>query len=398
MAKIKDDNSFNWEDPFLLDKQLDDEQRMIRDTAHAYAQERLEPRVRDAYRNESTEPAIFREMGEMGLLGVTVPEEYGGVGASYVSYGLIAREIERVDSGYRSMASVQSSLVIHPIYAYGSEEQRRKYLPKLISGEYIGCFGLTEPDAGSDPGGMKTRAIKTDNGYLLKGSKMWISNSPIADVFVVWAKSEAHGGKIRGFILEKGMKGLSAPKIEGKLSLRASVTGEIVMEDVEVGEDALLPNTEGLSGPFGCLNRARFGIAWGAMGAAEACWHAARQYGLDRKQFNRPLANTQLFQRKLTEMLTEIALGLQGALRVGQLFDAGDMAPEMISVIKRNNCGKALEIARMARDMHGGNGISDEFPVFRHMCNLETVNTYEGTHDVHALILGRAQTGIQAFC
>ncbi|MHA1128377.1 MAG: acyl-CoA dehydrogenase family protein, partial [Alphaproteobacteria bacterium] len=326
-----------------------------------------------------------------------IPEQYGGTGANYVSYGLVAREVERVDSGYRSMMSVQSSLVMHPIYAYGSEEQRMKYLPKLASGEFIGCFGLTEPDAGSDPNGMRTRAVKTANGYRITGNKMWISNSPIADVFVIWAKSDAHGGKIRGFVLEKGMTGLSAPKIEGKLSLRASITGEIVMDNVEAGEDALLPNTEGLSGPFGCLNRARYGIAWGVMGAAETCWHAARQYGLDRHQFGRPLAQTQLFQKKLADMQTEITLGLQAAFRVGQLFDAGKMAPEMISLIKRNNCGKALDIARHARDMHGGNGISAAFPVMRHMVNLETVNTYEGTHDVHALILGRAQTGLQAF-
>ncbi|WP_194097396.1 acyl-CoA dehydrogenase [Marivivens aquimaris] len=397
MASVKDSNRFEWSDPFLLDQQLGDEERMIRDTAHAYCQDNLAPRVRDAYRNESTDPAIFTEMGELGLLGLTIPEEYGGAGASYTAYGLVAREVERVDSGYRSMMSVQSSLVMYPIHAYGSEEQRQKYLPKLATGEYIGCFGLTEPDAGSDPGGMKTRATKTDGGYVLNGAKMWISNSPIADVFVVWAKSDAHDGKIRGFVLEKGMKGLSAPKIEGKLSLRASITGEIVMDNVEVGEDALLPNAEGLSGPFGCLNRARYGIAWGVMGAAEACWHAARQYGLDRKQFGRPLANTQLYQKKLADMQTEITLGLQAALRVGQLFDAGQMAPEMISLIKRNNCGKALDIARMSRDMHGGNGISDSFPVMRHMVNLETVNTYEGAHDVHALILGRAQTGLQAF-
>ncbi|MEJ2036138.1 MAG: acyl-CoA dehydrogenase, partial [Maritimibacter sp.] len=349
------------------------------------------------FANEETDPSIFAEMGEQGLLGVTIPEEYGGVGAGYVSYGLVAREVERIDSGYRSMMSVQSSLVMHPIYAYGSEEQRKKYLPKLASGEWIGCFGLTEPDAGSDPGGMKTRAEKIDGGYRLIGSKMWISNSPIADVFVVWAKSEAHDGKIRGFVLEKGMKGLSAPKIEGKLSLRASVTGEIVMDNVEVGEDALLPNVEGLKGPFGCLNRARYGIAWGVMGAAEDCWTRALQYGLDRQQFGKPLAQTQLFQKKLADMQTEIALGLQAALRVGRLFDEARAAPEMISLIKRNNCGKALEIARHARDMHGGNGISGEFQVIRHMINLETVNTYEGTHDVHALILGRAQTGLQAF-
>ncbi len=394
---MKDDNTFTWDDPFLLNDQLTEEERMIRDSAHAYAQEKLLPRVEHAFLAEETDPAIFREMGELGLLGVTIPEEYGGIGAGYVSYGLVAREVERVDSGYRSMMSVQSSLVMHPIYAYGSEEQRKKYLPKLASGEWIGCFGLTEPDAGSDPGGMKTRAEKIDGGYRLTGSKMWISNSPIADVFVVWAKSDAHDGKIRGFVLEKGMKGLSAPKIGKKVSLRASITGEIVMEGVEVGEDALLPKAEGLSGPFGCLNRARFGIAWGSMGAAEACWHAARQYGLDRKQFGKPLAQTQLFQKKLADMLTEISIGLQACLRVGRLFDEGKMAPEMISVIKRNNCGKALEIARNARDMHGGNGISAEFHVIRHMVNLETVNTYEGTHDVHALIIGRAQTGLQAF-
>ena len=394
---MKDSNKLVWDDPFLLEQQLTEEERMIRDTANAYAQSKLQPRVREAFRNENTDPAIFTEMGELGLLGVTLPEEYGGIGAGYVSYGLVAREVERVDSGYRSMMSVQSSLVIHPINAYGSEEQKKKYLPKLASGEWIGCFGLTEPDAGSDPGGMKTRAKKTDGGYVLNGSKMWISNSPIADVFVVWAKSEAHDNKIRGFVLEKGMKGLSAPKIEGKLSLRASITGEIVMDNVEVPESAMFSEIEGLAGPFGCLNRARYGIAWGSMGAAEACWHAARQYGLDRKQFNKPLAQTQLFQKKLADMMTEISLGLQAALRVGRLFEDGKMAPEMISIIKRNNCGKALDIARMARDMHGGNGISDEFPVFRHMCNLETVNTYEGAHDVHALILGRAQTGLQAF-
>ena len=388
---------FDWEDAFRLEDQLTEEERMLRDGARAYAQEKLQSRVIAAYREEKTDPAIFREMGEMGLLGVTVPEEYGGIGASYVAYGLVAREVERVDSGYRSMMSVQSSLVMYPIYAYGSEEQRKKYLPKLASGEFIGCFGLTEPDAGSDPAGMKTRATKTANGYVLNGSKMWISNAPIADVFVVWAKSDAHGGKIRGFVLDKGMKGLSAPKIGGKLSLRASVTGEIVMENVEVGEDALLPNVEGLKGPFGCLNRARYGIAWGVLGAAEFCWHAARQYGLDRKQFNRPLAQTQLYQKKLADMMTEISLGLQGALRVGRLMDEAKAAPEMISLVKRNNCGKALDIARMARDMHGGNGIQEDFQIMRHMVNLETVNTYEGTHDVHALILGRAITGLQAF-
>ncbi|WP_090329499.1 acyl-CoA dehydrogenase [Nitratireductor aquibiodomus] len=390
-------STFVWDDPFLMEEQLTDEERMIRDAAAAFAADKLSPRIEHAYMNEETDPDIFREMGAAGLLGVTVPEEYGGVGAGYVSYGLVAREVERIDSGYRSMMSVQSSLVMYPIHAYGSEEQRRKYLPKLASGEWIGCFGLTEPDAGSDPGGMKTRADKIDGGYRLTGSKMWISNSPIADVFVVWAKSAAHGGKIRGFVLEKGMKGLSAPKIGGKLSLRASITGEIVMDGVDVGEDALLPNAEGLGGPFGCLNRARYGISWGAMGAAEDCWHRARQYGLDRKQFDKPLAQTQLFQKKLADMQTEIALGLQGSLRVGRLFDEGKMAPEMISVVKRNNCGKALDIARQARDMHGGNGIQIEYHVMRHAQNLETVNTYEGTHDVHALILGRAQTGLQAF-
>ncbi len=388
---------FAWDDPFRLADQMNEEERLIADSARAYAQEKLQPRVTEAFQNEATDPEIFREMGEMGLLGTTIPEEYGGVGANYVSYGLVAREIERVDSGYRSMMSVQSSLVMYPIYAYGSEDQRRKYLPKLASGEWIGCFGLTEPDAGSDPAGMKTRAEKIDGGYRLNGSKMWISNSPIADVFVVWAKSDAHDGKIRGFVLDKGTKGLSAPKIENKLSLRASITGEVVLDNVEVGDDALLPNVQGLKGPFGCLNRARYGISWGVMGAAECCWHAARQYGLDRKQFNKPLAQTQLFQRKLSDMQTEIALGLQASLRVGRLMDQAEAAPEMISMIKRNNCGKALDIARMSRDMHGGNGISLEFQVIRHMVNLETVNTYEGTHDVHALILGRAQTGLQAF-
>lgn len=390
-------SSFDWEDPFFLDDQLTEDERMVRDAARAYAQDKLQRRVIDAYRDEVTDPAIFREMGELGLLGCTIPEEYGGAGLGYVAYGLVAREVERVDSGYRSMMSVQSSLVMYPIYAYGSEEQRRKYLPKLASGEWIGCFGLTEPDAGSDPAGMKTRAVKTENGYRLTGSKMWISNSPIADVFVVWAKSEAHDGKIRGFVLDKGMKGLSAPKIGGKLSLRASITGEIVMDNVEVGEDALLPNVSGLKGPFGCLNRARYGISWGVMGAAEFCWHAARQYGLDRHQFGKPLAQTQLFQKKLADMQTEITLGLQGSLRVGRLMDEARAAPEMISIMKRNNCGKALDIARMSRDMHGGNGISEEFQIMRHMVNLETVNTYEGAHDVHALILGRAQTGLQAF-
>ena len=394
---MPDLSSFDWQDAFRLEDQLSEDERMIRDSARAYCQEKLQPRVLEAFQNEQTDPAIFAEMGSMGLLGTTIPEAYGGLGGGYVAYGLVAREVERVDSGYRSMMSVQSSLVMYPIYAYGSEEQRQKYLPKLATGEWIGCFGLTEPDAGSDPAGMKTRAVKTDGGYVLSGSKMWISNSPIADVFVVWAKSEAHGGKIRGFILEKGMKGLSVPKIEKKMSLRASITGEIVMDGVEVGEEALLPHVEGLKGPFGCLNRARYGISWGVLGAAEFCWHAARQYGLDRHQFKRPLAQTQLYQKKLADMQTEIALGLQASLRVGRLMDEAKAAPEMISIVKRNNCGKALDIARMSRDMHGGNGISLEFGVIRHMVNLETVNTYEGAHDVHALILGRAQTGLQAF-
>ena len=388
---------FDWADPFLLDDQLEDDERMIRDSARAYAQDRLAPRVVEAFATENTDPEIFREMGELGLLGPTIPESYGGVGASYVAYGLVAREVERVDSGYRSMMSVQSSLVMYPIHAFGSEEQKRRYLPKLASGAWIGCFGLTEPDAGSDPGGMRTRAVKVDGGYRLSGTKTWISNAPISDVFVVWAKSDAHGGAIRGFILEKGMQGLSAPKIEGKLSLRASITGMVVMEEVEVSEDALLPEVEGLKGPFSCLNRARYGISWGALGAAEYCFHAARQYGLDRHQFGRPLAATQLFQKKLADMETDIALGLQASLRVGQLIDEGRFAPEMISIVKRNNVGKALDIARMARDMHGGNGISGEYQVIRHAMNLETVNTYEGTHDVHALILGRAITGIAAF-
>jgi glutaryl-CoA dehydrogenase len=390
-------SGFQWEDPFLIEDQLTDDERMIRDTARQFAQERLLPGIVEAYQNEITDRSIFNAMGELGLLGVTLPEEYGCAGASYVAYGLVAREVERVDSGYRSMMSVQSSLVMYPIYAYGDENQRKKYLPKLASGEWVGCFGLTEPDAGSDPAGMKTRAVKTANGYTISGAKTWISNAPIADVFVVWAKSAAHGDQIRGFVLEKGMKGLSAPKIAGKLSLRASITGEIVMDEVEVGEDALLPNVSGLKGPFGCLNRARYGISWGALGAAEDCWHRSRQYTLDRKQFNRPLAQTQLVQKKLADMQTEIALGLQASLRVGRLFDEGRMAPEMISIVKRNNCGKALEIARIARDMHGGNGIMGEYHVMRHAQNLETVNTYEGTHDVHALILGRAQTGLQAF-
>ena len=390
-------SSFDWQDPFNFSDQLTEEERMLQESVRGFAQNELQPRILNAYRNATIEPEIFREMGALGLLGVTVPEEYGGLGAGYVADGVVAREVERVDSGYRSMMSVQSSLVMYPIYAYGSEEQRNKYLPGLAEGRLIGCFGLTEADAGSDPAGMKTRAIKTADGYRLTGSKMWISNAPIADVFVVWAKSDAHDGAIRGFILEKGMAGLTAPKIDGKLSLRASVTGEIVLDNVEVSEDALLPNVSGLKGPFGCLNRARYGISWGVMGAAEFCWHAARQYGLDRKQFDRPIAQTQLFQKKLADMQTEIALGLQASLRVGRLLDQAEAAPEMISLIKRNNCGKALDIARLARDMHGGNGISDEYHVMRHMNNLETVNTYEGTHDVHALILGRAQTGLQAF-
>jgi glutaryl-CoA dehydrogenase len=389
--------NFNWPDPFLLDNQLNEDDRMLRDAAAQFAQNELQPLIVDAYREATVNPSLFPKMGEAGLLGATIPEEYGGLGASYTAYGLIAREVERVDSGYRSMMSVQSSLVIYPIHAYGSEAQRQKFLPGLCSGALIGCFGLTEPDAGSDPAGMKTRAEKTATGYRLTGSKMWISNAPIADVFVVWAKSEDHGGKIRGFILEKGMTGLSAPKIGGKLSLRASVTGEIVMDGVEVAEDALLPNVEGLKGPFGCLNRARYGIAWGVMGAAEFCWHAALQYGLDRKQFNKPLAQTQLFQKKLADMQTEISLGLQSAFRLGQMMDDGTASPELISLMKRNNCGKALDIARVSRDMHGGNGIAEGFQIMRHAANLETVNTYEGTHDVHALILGRAQTGLQAF-
>ena len=388
---------FQWDDPFLLEDQLSEEERMIRDTARDYAQDRLQSRVIDAYRDEKFDPMIMKEMGALGLLGATILEEYGGVGTNYVSYGLIAREVERVDSGYRSAMSVQSSLVMFPIYKFGTEEQKKKFLPGLATGELIGCFGLTEPDAGSDPAGMKTRAVKTKDGYKLTGSKTWISNSPIADVFVVWAKSEAHDNEIRGFVLEKGMKGLSAPKIGGKLSLRASITGEIVMDGVEVSEEAMFPEVQGLKGPFECLNRARYGIAWGVMGAAEFCWHAARQYTLDRTQFGKPLAATQLVQKKLADMQTEITLGLQAALRVGRLFDEGKMAPEQISLIKRNNCGKALDIARMSRDMHGGNGISEEFQIMRHMINLETVNTYEGAHDVHALILGRAQTDIQAF-
>ncbi len=385
---------FQWDDPFLLEDQLGEDERQVRDAARAYCQEKLMARVLEANRHERFDREILNEMGALGFLGSTI-QGYGCAGVSYVCYGLLAREVERVDSGYRSAMSVQSSLVMHPINAYGSEEQRRKYLPKLASGEWVGCFGLTEPDHGSDPGGMKSRARKTAGGYVLKGTKMWITNSPIADVFVVWAKDDE--GEIRGFILERGMKGLSTPKIEGKFALRASVTGEIVMDDVEVPAANLLPNVKGLKGPFGCLNRARYGIAWGAMGAAEFCWMRAREYTLNRRQFGRPLAANQLVQKKLADMQTEIALGLQAALRVGRLMDEHRAAPEMISLIKRNNCGKALDIARMARDMHGGNGVADEFHVIRHVMNLEAVNTYEGTHDIHALILGRAQTGIQAF-
>jgi glutaryl-CoA dehydrogenase len=397
MKVKKQEAAFDWADPFLLGEQLTEEERMVWQTARSFAEERLRPRIVEAYAAEKTNRDIFNEMGALGLLGTTIPAAYGGAGASYVSYGLVARAIESVDSGYRSVMSVQSSLVMYPIHAYGGEEQRMKYLPKLASGEWVGCFGLTEPDAGSDPASMTTHAEKTDGGYRLNGTKTWISNAPIAEVFVVWAKSRAHNNKIRGFILEKGMKGLSAPKIEGKLSLRASITGQIVMEDVEVPESALLPNVSGLAGPFGCLNRARYGISWGAMGAAEDCFQRARSYALDRKQFGRPLAATQLVQKKLADMETEIALGLQASLRVGRLLDEGKAAPEMVSLIKRNNCGKALDIARVARDIHGGNGIAGEYHVMRHAQNLETVNTYEGTHDVHALILGRAITGIQAF-
>ncbi|HTI48147.1 MAG TPA: acyl-CoA dehydrogenase [Casimicrobiaceae bacterium] len=386
---------FKWDDPLLLDEQLAEDERMVRDAAHAYAQERLMPRVRDAFRHETVDASVFPEMGALGLLGATIPQEYGGAGLNYVAYGLIAREIERVDSGYRSMMSVQSSLVMFPIHTFGSEAQRRRYLPKLAKGEWIGCFGLTEPNHGSDPSSMETRARAAAGGYRLSGAKTWISNAPIADVFLVWAKDD--GGVIRGFILEKGMKGLSAPKIEGKFSLRASVTGEIVMDDVEVPPENMLPDVQGLKGPMACLNSARYGIAWGALGAAEYCWHAARQYVLDRKQFGKPLAANQLVQKKLADMQTEITLGLQACLRLGRLKDEGRAAPEITSILKRNSCGKALEIARAARDMHGGNGIVDEFHVIRHMLNLETVNTYEGTHDIHALILGRAQTGISAF-
>lgn len=388
---------FDWADAFRLEDQLTEDERMLRDAARTFAQAELTPIVTEAYAQETANPGLFTKMGDAGLLGITIPEHYGGLGGSYVTYGLVAREVERVDSGYRSMMSVQSSLVMYPIHTYGSEAQREKFLPGLAAGSLIGCFGLTEPDAGSDPAGLKTRAEKTATGYRLTGAKTWISNAPFADVFVIWAKSDDHGGKIRGFVLEKGMEGLSAPTITGKQSLRASTTGEIVMDGVAVGEDALLPGVQGLKGPFGCLNRARYGIGWGVMGAAETCWHAARQYGLDRVQFGRPLAQTQLFQKKLADMQTEISFGLQGALRVGRLMDEGRAAPEMISMIKRNNCGKALDVARLARDMHGGNGISEDYQVIRHMMNLETVNTYEGTHDVHALILGRAQTGLQAF-
>ena len=394
-AQHPDLGTFDWADPLQLADQLTGEERSLQEATAAFAAEQLAPRAVRDFAEEAASPEIVAKMGTMGLLGLTLPPEFGGIGASYVAYGLAAREIERIDSGFRSMMSVQSSLVIYPIHTYGSDAQREKYLPKLASGEWIGCFGLTEPDAGSDPAAMQTRAEKIAGGYVLSGSKMWISNAPIADVFVVWAKLE---GKIRGFVLEKGLKGLSAPTIEGKLSLRASVTGEIVLDRVEVGEDALLPQGVGLKGPFGCLNRARYGIAWGTMGAAEACWHSARQYSLDRRQFGRPLAQTQLVQKKLADMQTEITLGLQGALQLGRLMDAGKAAPEMISLLKRNNCGKALDIARTARDMLGGNGISQDFPIFRHMVNLESVNTYEGTHDIHALILGRAQTGLQAFC
>ena len=388
---------FDWSDPFFLDEQLSDEECLIRDAARAFCDDRLAPRVIEDYAAERANHELFAEMGTQGLLGVTIPVELGGAGAGYVAYGLVAREVERIDSGYRSMMSVQSSLVMYPIHAYGSPEQQQRYLPRLASGKLVGCFGLTEPDAGSDPGGMRTRAERIDGGYRLNGAKTWITNAPIADVFIVWAKSDAHGGAIRGFVLDKELKGLSAPKIGGKLSLRTSVTGMIQMDDVEVGEEALLPNAEGLKGPFGCLNRARYGISWGALGAAEFCFHAARRYGLDRKQFGRPLAQTQLFQKKLADMMTDIALGLEASLRIGRLMDQGRFAPEMISIVKRNNVGKALEIARTARDMHGGNGISEEFQVMRHMINLETVNTYEGAHDVHALILGRAITGLSAF-
>ena len=396
VAAKADKPKFSWEDPLLFDGQLGEDERMIRDAARAFCDEKLMPRILEAHRHETHDPDVLREMGAMGFLGPTIPETYGGAGVNHVSYGLIAREVERVDSGYRSAMSVQSSLVMHPIHGYGTEEQRRRYLPKLATAEYVGAFGLTEPDHGSDPGGMKTRAVQVDGGYRLNGTKSWISNAPVADVFVVWAKSDPDG-RIRGFILEKGMAGLSAPKIEGKFSLRASITGQIVMEDVFVPGENLLPNVSGLAGPFGCLNKARFGIAWGALGAAEFCWHAARDYTLERSQFGRPLAANQLIQKKLADMQTEIAIGLQSVLRLGRLLDAGTAAPEAISLCKRNSCGKALDIARLSRDMHGGNGVADEYHVIRHLLNLEAVNTYEGTHDIHALILGRAQTGIQAF-
>ncbi len=395
--QISAKSGFDWADPFLVDEQLEEEELLMRDASRAFCDERLVPRIDADYQNEDTDPELFRRMGEAGLFGITLPEEFGGSDAGYVAYGLATREIERVDSGYRSMMSVQSSLVIYPILTFGSDWQRQRYLPRLASGELIGCFGLTEAEAGSDPGGMKTTASRTESGYRIRGVKSWISSSPVADLFVVWAKSDAHNGAIRGFLLDKGLPGLSAPKIDGKLSLRASITGEIVMDDVEVDESAMLPSASGLSGPFSCLNRARYGIAWGTMGAAEDCWYRSRQYGLDRRQFGRPLAQTQLFQKKLADMQTEIALGLQAALRVGRLMDQNRFSPEMVSIVKRNNCGKALEIARMARDMHGANGIQAAYQVMRHAQNLETVNTYEGTHDVHALILGRAQTGLQAF-
>ena len=390
-------SKFFWEDPLLFEGAIDENERMLRDAARAFAEEKLKPRIIDAYDKEQFDSKIFKEMGDMGLLGVTIPEEYGGLNSSYLSYGLIAKEIEKIDSGYRSMLSVQSSLVMYPIYAYGNEKQRKKYLPSLAAGDKIGCFGLTEAEAGSDPSSMTTRAKKIDGGYVISGAKMWISNSPVADVFIIWAKSDSHENKIKGFVLDKELKGLSAPKITGKLSLRASITGEIIMDNVEVSDDALLADVEGLKGPFGCLNRARYGILWGVLGAAEFCWHAARDYGLTRNQFGRPLAQTQLFQKKLADMQTEITLGLHAALQLGRLMDNGRASPEAISLLKRNNCGKALEIARLARDMHGGNGISSSFQVMRHSQNLETVNTYEGTHDIHALILGRAQTGLQAF-
>ena len=390
-------SKFQWDDPFLIEDQLSLEEKMIRDTAEKYSKEKLMPRIKEAWKNETADKAIFTEMGGLGLLGSTLPEEFGGINANYVSYGLIAREIEKVDSSYRSMMSVQSSLVMHPIFTFGNQYQKEKYLPKLASGEHIGCFGLTEAEAGSDPGSMQTKAKKVSDGYVLNGSKMWISNSPFADIFIIWAKSEYHENKIKGFILEKNSLGLSAPVIEGKMSLRASTTGEIILKDVLVSDDQILEGVAGLKGPFECLNRARYGISWGAMGAAEFCWKASIDYGLSRKQFGRPLAQTQLWQKKLADMQTEITLGLQASLRVGRVFDEGKISPEMISIIKRNNCGKSLEIARQARDLHGGNGIMEDYHIMRHMCNLETVNTYEGTHDVHALILGRAQTGLQAF-